>query len=106
MVNLASNLLPPVPEAEPAGGAAGRSSSAARGAADRGEAAAAENAARVSFLAENPALLQSFAQSLLPLMLQVHRLGCWSCSGFVAADTASVAVTLCWRSLRALGFGL
>ena len=80
VVNLASNLLPPLPEAERPVDAAAASSGAVRPAADRSEAAiarrgaaAAENAARVSFLAENPALLQNFAQSLLPLMLQVWR---------------------------------
>lgn len=79
VVNLASNLLPPLPEVERSAAAAA-SSGAVRPAADRSEAAiarsraaATENAARVSFLAENPALLQSFAQSLLPLMLQVRR---------------------------------
>ena len=78
MVTLASNLLPSLPDTRLGGGGPGSSSGSARAGGDRSEAGiarsealAAEYAARVSFLADNPALLQSFAQSLLPLMLEV-----------------------------------
>lgn len=76
---MASNLLPSLPDARTGGGGPGSSSGSARAGGDRSEAGiarsealAAEYAARVSFLADNPALLQSFAQSLLPLMLEVR----------------------------------
>ena len=79
MVTLASNLLPSLPSTRPGASALGGSTSAARAGAERseagsarGEALVADHVARVSFLADNPALLQSFAQGLLPLMLEVR----------------------------------
>ena len=75
VVTLASNLLPSLPSSRPGSTALGgssSSSSAVRAGAERSEALAADHVARVAFLADNPALLQGFAQGLLPLMLEAR----------------------------------